>query len=170
MRRRVNLVAGTLHRPALLVLDEPTVGVDHESSERLEALLRDLRASGTGILVATHDLAEASRVCDAVLVLDRGRVVAQGTIVELIAAGGAPDGDIVVVVSPSASAEPLRTLGFQPSGEGEWSRPAGAGFDPAGLDACLAAVGVPVLEVRVCRPTLQRAVAAAVARHREQHQ
>jgi len=61
-RRRANLAAGALHRPDVLLLDEPTVGVDPAARERLHAMLRDLRARGTAILLATHDLDQATEL------------------------------------------------------------------------------------------------------------
>jgi len=75
MRRRVNLVASTLHRPRLLLLDEPSVGVDADARPRLHALLRALRAEGVGLLMATHDVEEASGLCDEVVVMAAGRIV-----------------------------------------------------------------------------------------------
>ena len=77
MRRRANLVASTLHRPRLLLLDEPSVGVDADARPRLHALLRALRAQGGGLLMATHDVEEASDLCDEVVVMAAGRIVAQ---------------------------------------------------------------------------------------------
>jgi ABC-2 type transport system ATP-binding protein len=85
MRRRVNLVAGILHQPALLLLDEPTVGVDAESGARLHALLRSLRDAGMGVVVATHNLDEAAVLCDDVVVMAEGRVRASGPIAGLVA-------------------------------------------------------------------------------------
>ena len=73
-RRRANLAAGALHRPDVLLLDEPTVGVDPAARERLHAMLRELRARGAAILLATHDLDQAAELADRIGILVDGRV------------------------------------------------------------------------------------------------
>ena len=83
MLRRLNLVAGILHRPRLLLLDEPTVGVDPQSRRRLLDGLAAMAADGTAILLATHLLEEAEQVCSQVLIMDRGEVLAAGAPAEL---------------------------------------------------------------------------------------
>jgi len=84
MKRRVNIACGVLHRPLVLLLDEPTVGVDPQSRERISAMLDELRDHGTSILLTTHQLDEAERRCDRIVIIDHGRVVAAGTLSELI--------------------------------------------------------------------------------------
>jgi len=83
-KRRVNLAAATLHQPAVLILDEPTVGVDLPARDRIHGLLRDLRARGTAILLATHDLDQAALLCDRVGVMVDGRIRVEGPVTELI--------------------------------------------------------------------------------------
>lgn len=85
MRRRLNIGAGLLHRPALLVLDEPTVGVDPQSRHAILENVRRLGASGTAVLYTTHYMEEAERVCDRVGIIDHGRLVAEGTRRQLVA-------------------------------------------------------------------------------------
>jgi ABC-2 type transport system ATP-binding protein len=77
-----------VHRPAILLLDEPTVGVDLESREHLLRLVRRLRDQGTGVIYSTHYMEEAERICDRVLLIDRGTLVANGTVEELIVLAG----------------------------------------------------------------------------------
>ena len=84
MRRRLNIGAGLLHRPMLLVLDEPTVGVDPQSRHAILESVRSLGEEGMAILYTTHYMEEADRVCDRVGIIDRGRLVAEGTRRELI--------------------------------------------------------------------------------------
>jgi ABC-2 type transport system ATP-binding protein len=88
MQRRLNLACGIVHRPAFLLLDEPTVGVDLESREHILGLVHRLRDAGAGIVYSTHYMEEAERVCDRVLLIDRGTVVADDTVEALIARGG----------------------------------------------------------------------------------
>jgi ABC-2 type transport system ATP-binding protein len=84
MRRRVNIACGVLHRPPVLLLDEPTVGVDPQSRERIFAMLEELRDHGTSILLTTHQLDEAEERCDRIVIIDHGRAIAEGTLGELI--------------------------------------------------------------------------------------
>ena len=84
MRRRLNIAAGLLHRPALLVLDEPTVGVDPQSRHAILESVRTLGASGMAILYTTHYMEEADRVCDRVGIIDHGKLIAEGTRRELV--------------------------------------------------------------------------------------
>ena len=78
MRRRLNLACAVLHRPPLVLLDEPTEGVDPQSRERLFGMLGELRAAGTALLHTTHQLGEAEGVCERIVIIDRGRIVAEG--------------------------------------------------------------------------------------------
>ncbi len=85
MKRRLNIAAGLLHHPRLLVLDEPTVGVDPQSRYAILESVRRLGEGGMAVLYTTHYMEEADRVCDRVGIIDRGRIVAEGTRRELIA-------------------------------------------------------------------------------------
>jgi ABC-2 type transport system ATP-binding protein len=84
MKRRLNLAVGILHRPRAVLLDEPTVGVDPQSRERIYAMIGELAAAGVAILYTTHYMEEAERLCDRVAVIDHGRVIATGTQAELV--------------------------------------------------------------------------------------
>lgn len=77
MKRRLNLAVGIIHQPQLLILDEPTAGVDPQSRERILQLLRDLHSQGTTIILSTHLLEEPERVCNVVSIVDSGRCIAQ---------------------------------------------------------------------------------------------
>ena len=84
MKRRLNLVCAVLHRPPILLLDEPTVGVDPQSRQRIWEMLESLRRDGASSLLTTHQLDEAQQICDRIVVIDRGRVIADGTLDELV--------------------------------------------------------------------------------------
>ena len=79
MRRRLDLACGLLHSPAVLVLDEPTVGLDIESRAALWQVLQDLRDGGTTVLLSSHYLEEVDALADRLAILDGGRVIAEGT-------------------------------------------------------------------------------------------
>ncbi len=89
MQRRLNLACGLLHEPRVVLLDEPTVGVDPQSRERIFDAVRGQAARGAAILYSTHQMEEAERLCDRVVLIDGGRVVAAGTPAELIEYAGA---------------------------------------------------------------------------------
>ena len=84
MKRRFNLALGIVHWPRFLMLDEPTVGVDPQSREKIFDIIRELRAAGTTILYTTHDMEEAEQLCDRIALMDDGRIVAMGTLEELL--------------------------------------------------------------------------------------
>jgi ABC-2 type transport system ATP-binding protein len=83
MKRRINLGCALLHRPQLLLLDEPTVGIDPQARLKILEFIRELRATGTSILYTTHYLEEAETLCDRIGIIDHGRMLAEGTFREL---------------------------------------------------------------------------------------
>jgi ABC-2 type transport system ATP-binding protein len=80
MKRRLNLAAGLLHDPDILLLDEPTVGVDPQSRHAIFENLTALKGRGKAILYTTHYMEEAARLCDRIVVMDHGRVIAADTL------------------------------------------------------------------------------------------
>ncbi|MBX7161380.1 MAG: ABC transporter ATP-binding protein [Acidimicrobiia bacterium] len=91
MQRRLNIAAGMMHRPELLILDEPTVGVDPQSRNAILTDVERLGASGMAVLYTTHYMEEAERLCDRVGIMDSGRLIAEGTRRELIGSIGEDD-------------------------------------------------------------------------------
>jgi ABC-2 type transport system ATP-binding protein len=87
LRRRLTLALAIAHSPPAVILDEPTAGLDVASRTELHALMTELRAGGTAILLATHDMAEAEKLADRVAILLTGRIVATGSPRELTATG-----------------------------------------------------------------------------------
>jgi len=83
MKRRINLGCALLHRPKLLLLDEPTVGIDPQARANLLEFIRQLAANGTGVLYTTHYLEEAEALCQRIGIIDHGRVLAEGTLEQL---------------------------------------------------------------------------------------
>jgi ABC-2 type transport system ATP-binding protein len=88
MKRRLNLACGMVHRPMVLLLDEPTVGVDLQSREQILSLVRKSADAGSGVIYSTHYMEEAERICDRVILIDRGKMIADGNLEQLISLGG----------------------------------------------------------------------------------
>jgi ABC-2 type transport system ATP-binding protein len=84
MRRRLNIACGTIHGPRLLLLDEPTVGVDPQSRERIYSMIGELKSGGVSLLYTTHYMEEAERLCDRIAIIDHGRIIAAGSRDELV--------------------------------------------------------------------------------------
>ena len=84
MKRRLNIACGVIHRPRVVLLDEPTVGVDPQSRERIYDMLGDLTRAGVSLLLTTHHLEEAEARCSRTVIIDHGKVIAAGTLSELV--------------------------------------------------------------------------------------
>jgi len=84
MKRRLNIACGLLHSPSIVLLDEPTVGVDPQSRERIYGMLSALQASGVSVVLTTHHLEEAEQRCQRIVIIDKGRIVAAGSPAELV--------------------------------------------------------------------------------------
>ena len=91
MKRRLNFGCGIVHQPKVLLLDEPTVGVDPQSRARLFDLVEAERDAGACVLYTTHYMEEAERLCDSLAIIDRGTIIAKGSVAELKAQLGARD-------------------------------------------------------------------------------
>ncbi|MEO1279429.1 MAG: ABC transporter ATP-binding protein [Planctomycetota bacterium] len=90
MKRRLNLACALVAHPKLVLLDEPTAGVDPQSRHAIFDIVAKLKADGVTVLFSTHYMEEASRLCDRVAIVDHGRLLALGTVQELIEAHGGP--------------------------------------------------------------------------------
>ena len=84
MKRRLNIACGVIHRPRVVLLDEPTVGVDPQSRERIYDMLAELTAAGVSLVLTTHHLEEAEARCSRTVIIDHGKVIASGTMSELV--------------------------------------------------------------------------------------
>ncbi|MGH7786774.1 MAG: ABC transporter ATP-binding protein [Candidatus Binatia bacterium] len=88
MMRRLNLACGLIHAPRLLLLDEPTVGVDPESRQHILSAIRELAKDGMAVLYTTHYMEEAEHFCDRIAIMDQGHIAATGTLPELLSIVG----------------------------------------------------------------------------------
>jgi len=105
MKRRLNLAAALVAEPRLVLLDEPTAGVDPQSRHAIFDIVAGLKDAGVTVLFSTHYMEEAARLCDRVAIVDHGRMLALGTVDELIGAHGGPS----MVVVRRRDAEEVRT-------------------------------------------------------------
>ena len=154
MRQRLGLAGALLRRPELLVLDEPTNGLDPQGIHEIRGLLQDLNRSGTTVFLSSHLLAEVEQLCTRVGVLDRGRLVLQDELATLTAPTGA-----TVVHTPTPEQVRATLDGRVLSVDGEQVIVRGA--DPAEVNARLVAAGVQVSGLALQRPTLEQVVLAA---------
>ncbi len=160
MKRRLNFACGIVHQPQVLLLDEPTVGVDPQSRVRLLDLVRDQARAGTCVLYTTHYMEEAESLCDRLGVIDHGKLIALGTMAELRAMMGERD---LLRLAGSFQAEAalaaLRNLDGVEVVHADatlltLSLPEASRRLPA-LFSALAAVGAEIRETTVTQPSLE---------------
>jgi ABC-2 type transport system ATP-binding protein len=107
MKRRLNMAAGLIHRPRIVLLDEPTAGVDPQSRNRIFEMIEALRADGMTVIYTTHYMEEAERICDRIAIIDHGRVIAEGSKEQLVERSFGGRSDVVMrfsTKSPDAAA------------------------------------------------------------------
>lgn len=113
MHRRLNVAVGMVHDPQLLILDEPTVGLDLEARQRSWELIATLRKTGTTILLTTHYLEEAETLCSRIGIVSGGTIAAEGSMTELRALIPAVELGIVIADNPGEIGRRARELGFE---------------------------------------------------------
>ncbi len=160
MKRRLNFACGVVHEPKVLLLDEPTVGVDPQSRVRLLDLVRAQADAGVCVLYTTHYMEEAEKLCDRLAIMDHGRIIAMGTLEELRGLTGERD-----ILRLSGSFEPtLAAAALSPlAGAGEVKADedsitlelAQASQKLPALFAALAEAGAEVRETTLTRPSLE---------------
>jgi linearmycin/streptolysin S transport system ATP-binding protein len=160
MKRRLNIGIGLLHHPRMLILDEPTVGVDPQSRNAILESVEGLSDEGMAVLYTTHYMEEAERLCDRVGIIDRGKLIAEGTRSELVSLVG--EGDQVRLLATGNLAKAAAQLAGQP-----WVRQASAtdqGIDVVVEDArshlpeilaSAAAAETAIRSVEVTEPDLE---------------
>jgi ABC-2 type transport system ATP-binding protein len=160
MQRRLNIAAGTLHRPTVLLLDEPTVGVDPVARQVIHEVLDRVRRAGMAILLTTHDMEQAEELADRIAILAGGKICAEGTLADLVREQFADARELTITVTEPPGGEArslLESLGLKSvSEETIWTgRLAGGLGDLSGLGDRLKAAGISVAEVRVREPGLR---------------
>jgi lipooligosaccharide transport system ATP-binding protein len=122
MRRRLLVARGLIHEPRLVLLDEPTVGLDPQVRQELWSLIDGLRAQGVTVLMSTHYIEEAERLADVVAVMSHGKIVAQGTPAELVRAHAGEQ--VIEVYGPPEQLAELGELAASKSWQSRRSGPA----------------------------------------------
>jgi ABC-2 type transport system ATP-binding protein len=160
MKRRLNLGCGLVHRPKVLLLDEPTVGVDPQSRVRLLDLVREQVAAGTCVLYTTHYMDEAETLCDRIAIIDHGKIIASGTLAEL--RGMVGESDVLRFAGrfdPTRAGEALRRVDgveiVQADGDALRLAVRNASAKLPDLFAALAAAGAEVRETTMTQPSLE---------------
>lgn len=160
MQRRLNIAAGTLHHPRLLLLDEPTVGVDLMAREGIHDLLRELRRDGLAILLTTHDLDQAEELADRVGIMSNGRILAEGETESLVRSVFGEAKELIMTFAREPDARGLEFLENQGltrvEGGAAWTGRLSGGFaEVSQLGGRAARAGLAVDEVRVREPSLR---------------
>ena len=160
MKRRLNIGVGLLHRPSLLILDEPTVGVDPQSRNAILNSVDALGNTGMAVLYTTHYMEEAERLCDRIGIIDGGRLIAEGTRRELVSLVG---DDARISLGATGDVDALRTACSAMAGVKEASATAGglqllvddgARHLPRIIEAA-ESVGAAVTSIEVAEPDLE---------------
>jgi ABC-2 type transport system ATP-binding protein len=159
-RRRLDVALGLIHSPPLLFLDEPTSGLDPQARANLWEHIERLRAGGATIFLTTHYLEEADALCDRIMIIDSGRIVAEGT-PETLKRSRSTDTVTLVFQSPDAASQAARALAALPVATDVQSDdhavrlklPTGPEALPAVFDS-LAVTGLHLAGIEVRRPSL----------------
>jgi ABC-2 type transport system ATP-binding protein len=159
MKRRLNLATGLVHRPKVLLLDEPTVGIDPQARNSILEIIRDIARQGTTIIFTTHHLEEAERLCDRIAIMDHGHILQTGSVHELAKVVG--DREVITLrgrfsasqIRNCLEAEPVELLSA--SEQLATLHVVGDGYGLAPLVARLSKAGIDLADVSVQKPTLE---------------
>jgi ABC-2 type transport system ATP-binding protein len=168
-RRRVGLALAFVNNPRLVILDEPTAGLDPAARRGLRELIRSAREDSRAILLSTHDLEEAEHICDRIGVLDAGRLIASGPSAELIGRSGARRRvwfEPRLALAPERLGELGGVTACQREGAGWLLRTTDVNQTTADLAALMQAEGNELRELRVQPPTLEDAFFELTAERR----
>jgi ABC-2 type transport system ATP-binding protein len=160
MKRRLNLAVGMVHRPRLLLLDEPTVGIDVQARLNILEIVREVAQGGSLVLYTTHYLEEAQELCHRIGIMDHGRILAEGSLAELKRLVG--EGDVVTLRGRFTAEQARAALGGDPGARVVSLEAGHAVLDAGGAQgevvarlARLRAGGLPVDDITIQAPSLQ---------------
>ena len=159
MKRRLNLAIGLVHRPQVLLLDEPTVGIDPQARNAILEIIRDIARSGTTILFTTHHLEEAEKLCDRIAIMDHGRILQTGSVRELAKVVG--DRDVITLRGKFTAAQIQQCLEQEPvsvlsvADQLATLHLVGEHYGLAALVERLGKAGIELVDLSVQKPTLE---------------
>ena len=159
MKRRLNLAIGLVHRPQVLLLDEPTVGIDPQARNAILEIIRDIARQGTTILFTTHHLEEAEKLCDRIAIMDHGQILQTGSVRELAKVVG--DRDVVTLRGKFTAGQIQQCLEHEPvsilsaTDQMATLHLAGDQYGLAPLVERLSRSGIELADLSVQKPTLE---------------
>ena len=159
MKRRLNLVIGLVHRPKVLLLDEPTVGIDPQARNAILEIIRDIARQGTTILFTTHHLEEAEKLCDRIAIMDHGQILQTGSVRELAKVVG--DRDVITLRGRFSAGQIQQCLEHEPVSVLSASEHVATlhlvseNYGLASLVGRLSQAGIELADVSVQKPTLE---------------
>ncbi len=156
MKRRLNMAAGLIHQPRIVLMDEPTVGVDPQSRNRIFEMIEALRAQGATIIYTTHYMEEAERLCDRIAIVDHGRIIAEGPYAELVRNSFGTSSSVIARVTGSPetiAAWAARHNGRLADGTAEFTIEQPTEVSPLLTDA--ASAGIELEDLALRRPNLE---------------
>ncbi|MFO0843852.1 MAG: ABC transporter ATP-binding protein [Gemmataceae bacterium] len=154
MKRRLNIACGILHKPEVVLLDEPTVGVDPQSRERIWEMLDGMKQAGTSLVLTTHQLDEAQTRGDRIVIIDHGKTIAAGTFAELVEQTVGPRRQVTLTLDRPLD-QPLDGLAAEAVGSAVRVQVAEVAAELPPLLERVRAAGRRVEDVGVQSPTLQ---------------
>lgn len=160
MQRRLNIAAGMVHHPSLVIMDEPTVGVDPQSRRHILDTVKRLRDEGTSVIYTSHYVEEVEELCDRVAIMDHGRIIASGTIPDLLREAGEYHELLIKLgAQAAADADELRSI---PGVHDVLVREGSVRVLTSSADQVLPLVftalvhaGCPVQEIKIKKPSLE---------------
>jgi len=159
MKRRLNLAIGLIHAPKVLLLDEPTVGIDPQARNNILDVIREIARQGTTILLTTHHLEEAEKLCDRIAIMDHGRILQNGSVAELARVSG--DREVIILKGKFNVAQLKASLEHEPvsflsiADNSAMLQFTKEGFGIAPLLQQLTQAGIEIADLSIQKPTLE---------------
>jgi ABC-2 type transport system ATP-binding protein len=156
MKRRLNLSAGLIHRPKVILLDEPTLGIDPQARLTILDIIRDGVSGGMTAIYTTHYLEEAEKLCDRIAIIDHGRILAQGTLAELVKL--ADEGNVVTVTGAFSRDEVsplLKGIAVEHLENGSLQMTIPGQAELSGALGRLFSAGISIGEISIQEPSLE---------------